>query len=145
MTTLAIVASDPMRYFVVNTAETADEITLDGRLFKEFGLGRWVGFYDWLRPGAWAILGVRTWMADPHLAPIKEALSKHPSIEMLGDELRVFFGSERQYVEHLSGDQELGTNRVLIAEDGTYLLLFDVLALNPAELSSLKTYADEPR
>jgi arginase family enzyme len=76
--------------------------------------------------------------ASPETAGwLRNAAANSSAAEVTPDELRIWFSTKRGFEESLSDDQDLGTHRVMCAEDGEIALTFDLDALTPAEVRSL--------
>jgi len=126
--------------------DSAAAITIDAKRFLDRTTAEtgWAGHYDWLRGSPERILGVRCWldMLPPDSAQmVREAATSSPATEMTSDELRIWFSAARAFEDALSDDMDLGTHRVLSAEDGEVALTFDLTALTSSELRSLKGHS----
>ena len=100
------------------------EIELDGERFQDTGLGDWIGFYDWLRPQAGEVIGVRLWpdIANDHLAGVRRCVGTESHHD--GRELSIFFGQDRAFHPALSGDQDFGGNRLFVG-NARYVMTFN--------------------
>ena len=114
--------------------DIGEHVDLDGRLFHDSGFGDWVGFYDWLRSSSGKILGVRSWLEDEEIQGIRNRIADSTFVEWSDTQLRLWFSNQRLYEERLSGDQALGTHRILMSSDGEIAIGFDVDDLSQVEL-----------
>ena len=92
-------------------------------MFRDCGLGDWLGFYDWLRTTAGEVIGVQLWVDEPRAIGLLQAASSYVGVEASKDCLpfRVFFKAERQFDEQASCDQDFGSNLLLRGNSGLVL------------------------
>jgi hypothetical protein len=141
-TTHALVAvlSDPVRLLLLGDPGDGD-IHVGGKAFVDAGLGKSIGFYDWLRRSSGEIIGVRTsFVRDSGVADFRHPLTSSPAIEWHQNELRLFFSTDREFDPKKSDDQELGIHRLAISSDGVALLTYDLQLLSPDEMSQISRW-----
>lgn len=138
---LVAVLSDPIRLVLKDVGD--GDIRVGDRKFVDSGLGKSIGFYDWLRSSDGQIIGARTWfLRDSGVENFHVELASHSAIEWGEDNFRLFFLSDREFADDKSDDQEFGVHRLAISSDGLLLLTYDVNLLSPDEFSRIKLFAD---
>lgn len=93
------------------------ELALGDDLFRDSGLGDWLGFYDWLRTRSGEVIGVRVWIDEVN-EQIRAAGSCANVIS--GRDcfpLSIYFGDSREFEEELSCDQDFGSNMLLLSSN----------------------------
>ena len=117
-TAVAVALSEhflPKIYLIPEIPE--QQLTLDGLRYVDSGLGDWFGFYDWLRNTKAEVIGFRLWMdeVNVHL----ESLSKCQQVERgVHGEILVQFATGEEEYPPLSDDQDFGSNRLFLGENG---------------------------
>ena len=91
------------------------ELALGDDLFRDSGLGDWLGFYDWLRTRSGEVIGVRVWIDQ-----VNEQIRAAGSCANVISErdcfpLSIYFGESREFAEELSSDQDFGSNMLLVS------------------------------
>jgi hypothetical protein len=133
---LAVLLTEPLTLHLLPT-DVGSSVLLEGRTFVDSGLGDWIGFYDWLRTSQGELLGVRTWLTDPQVQGIRGELSNNSAVELGDADVRVWFSEERSFDEAASGDQDLGTHRIMKFGEGEFALTFNIERLSESELQTL--------
>ena len=116
--TVAVVVS-PSEQPRIHTIRGAlgPEIVLDEEVFRDAGLGDWLGFYDWLRTKSGEVIGVRLWIDEP--SEQVRTLSRCAGVVTgeLGSPLVIHLSNARDVEDHLSDDQDFGSNMLLLSAD----------------------------
>lgn len=94
--------------------DLGSQLALGEDLFRDSGLGDWLGFYDWLRTRSGEVIGVRLWIDD-----VSEQIRAAGSCANVISErdcfpLAIYFGESREFEEELSCDQDFGSNMLLV-------------------------------
>jgi hypothetical protein len=113
----------------------------------DLGLGSWVGFYDWLRTSEGEVVGVRTWLHDDGdtAMQLSEVLAQNDSVDRGGHgELLIWPSGRCAFDEWMSGDQSLGTHRLLQNESGELALTFEIDALTDKERVTVDAWVKGP-
>ncbi|WMW80084.1 hypothetical protein RF679_15735 [Undibacterium cyanobacteriorum] len=99
-------------------------IQVDDSNLNDAGLGDWLGFYDWLRNRSKTVIGVRIWLDEDnaHISAIGECMNA--VVPIVGRELSIFFGADREFDKSLSDDQDFGGNKLFVGAS-MYALTFN--------------------
>ena len=117
----------------------ANALLQNAQQFKDTGLGDWTGFYDWLRNPARKIIGVRYWPFE-NAQFILDSYTQTPNVQIDPRKgLLVFFGSQTEYRENISGDQDFAEARVLVNSIGEHALLLGCPDLVESDFVGLQT------
>jgi hypothetical protein len=84
-------------------------------LFRDSGLGDWLGFYDWLRTRSGEVIGVRLWVDDANEQIRATAACAGVTAERDFFPLTIYLGEPREFEEELSCDQDFGSNMLLVS------------------------------
>lgn len=93
------------------------EIVIGNELFKDAGLGDWLGFYDRLRTTSGDVIGVRLWVdqASEQVRAVGKCVGVVTGES--GSPLLIYFSEARECEEAMSDDQDFGSNMLLRSSD----------------------------
>lgn len=107
--------------------------------YRDTRLGEVTAFYDWLRPEANRVVGVRFWpyYKDSISAAI-EPFAALPNVSIGERQIwELFFHESHDYTPSLSADQDFGATRLLVSGAGEYALAFGIELREDDELVSI--------
>ena len=103
---------------------SGSELMLGGEVFKDSGAGDWLGFYDWLRTRTGKIIGVRLWVDEVN----RDLRAAAGCVNVVGNAecfpFVIYLGDEREFADENSGDQDFGSNLLLLSS-GKFALTFN--------------------
>ena len=106
--------------------------------YRDFGLGEWTGFYDWLRKEDDHIIGVRYWLNGG----VEDMVSQVASLSYLridpGRYIEIYFSDSRQIDRTRSVDQDFIYDPVFRSDDGEYAIGFAMENLSEMETLSIR-------
>lgn len=115
-----------------------------GREFRDCGLGKVVGHYDWLHTSEDRLVGLRTRpFVQPGLDEILARLARHPSVEISGRDFCVYLTPCREFNADLSADFEFGLNWILVADDGILALTYNTLLRSESEMATITEWVQQ--
>jgi hypothetical protein len=125
--TLAKGLTWPQKAFVVN-----------GKEYRDVGLGEWTGFYDWLRGSNGNLLGVRYWLDSS--TNFLEAYTRNLAYVSIDPSrcIEVFFSDQRTFEPKLSCDQAFLYDALFRSGDGEYAIAFGAEELSGADFETLE-------
>jgi hypothetical protein len=140
-TLLVVLESEPLIF--LEGADFDVPRMIGGRKFRDCGLGKVVGHFDWLHTAEDRLVGLRTQpFVQPGLDEILSRLARHPSIEISGRDFCVFLTPCREFSDELSDDFEFGLNWILVADDGTLALTYTLLR-SEREMATLNEWVQQ--
>lgn len=113
---VAVVMSTSERPRVHAISDTlGSELALGEDLFRDAGVGDWLGFYDWLRTRSGEVIGVRLWVdeANEQLRAAGSCAGVVAGRDCFP--LAIYFGESREFEDELSCDQDFGSNMLLVS------------------------------
>jgi hypothetical protein len=137
---LITVLAKALTCWVTNGA-ISEEICVNSVEYRDVGRGDWTGFYDFLRTGEGAIIGIRYSPLLDDAAMLSDLKGKPYARVLPNSTFELFFSAERSFVPELSEDQDFGDNMVLRSASGEYALTFGVDDLKASEKAQLRSFA----
>jgi prolyl oligopeptidase PreP (S9A serine peptidase family) len=99
-------------------------------------------FYDWLRSGSGAVIGVRY---SPSSEDAEKAIGRFPERAYVDKSkngaLEIFFSQRRDYSTENSADQAFGGSEIFVNRKHDWLMSFDLYSLTTTEMDSLRKLA----
>lgn len=103
--------------------------TDEQRLFRRLTGELFHGFYDWLRAGEDAIIGLRYWPSDDTAFFVDELTDRnYIDIDESKACISIFWNKNRKFIREASDDQDFGNNTLYINDLGVYALTFSMSA-----------------
>lgn len=141
-TLIVVLESEPLIFLEGSDFDVPRMI--GGREFRDCGLGKVVGHYDWLHTSENRLVGIRTQpFVQPGLNAIISRLARHPSVEISGRDFCVYLTPCREFSADLSLDFEFGLNWILVADDGILALTYDTSLRSESDMATLTEWMQQ--
>jgi len=136
-----IVALRPKLGLALAESWPVADLLIDGHLYRPVG-PQWSGFYDWLRDGSGALLGVRYNATDETRFVLDQSRTLDYTEAGNYDDLAIFFSPKRAFDPAQSADQDFLYDQVFVSDAGRGIVI--CFATDNLTDSQLETLASGP-
>lgn len=132
-----LIALRPTLGLAIVPAWPIKKLTIDGQIYRPVG-PEWSGFYDWLRTGEGAVVGVRYHPTEETRFLLEEALALDYVAVGRHEDLCIYFGENRTFDPDQSEDQDFAYDQVFVAPSRIgSAICFSTENLTEAQVSGL--------